>query len=1211
MEKRDLDTLKSAIEKARKLNSVIVDDSEELKKSENMVQLLEKEKKFKEDLSKAADAKQYQELFDLLDVVLELGMPETVPEVKRGMDIRAKIEEVTKKLEAAIEGEGDASSESLGSITALLKTATEMELGGKFDVLEKASEFLKSVEALRAELKAAVDKQAVPKAIELMTKAQKMKMDGEIMDAADVLCGTAKEVMETLRTVLIVADLPALPPLDENGRVPKIDGDEEAPQLLDVVGLEKSLGDAKRLKLDEGFVEEAGEDGEVGESPGETIKKASVVMEKVSKVLEKLAKFLEEAGVSTEDHAADSGFFEADVIGKSGAKPKVPAGKQLDAAGYKEQLKSVVDNLSESRNVRLDPSHPVLTGGHRLRVQIQLQILVEEDKAFGPVTTPPAHVDALDQTLAEATELGVTKSTCTALEPATNILSYHLGRRDLNDTMSRVQAQRSEFYENTGKDETSEAHLLKLHQLVEQVHAAQKACDIAEECEEVVRSQALCEMIEEEDRILATIEAATMKRNLAELSHTLLAVDKLVKQGDGYVRDRAEVVAARELQKELLSVYHNDEVVLQGFLQKEGEKNKSMKKRFFVLQAGLLKYFDKEGGKEKGEINMLDVYVVKHDSNGAKNKIFNIELKNIKRIFMLQADSSEEAQNWCDMIRNCALAANLLHTGDGDGDLGATALPGPNLDRETEVRSVAILQMLEDLKAECKSSGLEPGEQGGGGTFKGEIHRGRLTAGNILVKDDLEHIDLLYRFTETMHLMAVLCIREGPEGNQAAMFCFEDDDCTNYTGVLRLTPDSKCNIAGIADHAMQVVTPWCLVFWVASNEEHMEVWYAKIRETLDALNQDLISRKFQSKALDHIPVEVLQKAKKAAVDARTYEVTFKEKMMLGFKVKPKGDNWALVSDSNAGNGIAKGSVLMAVNERAVLSEGLYAVYEKELKEWTPPIIFKFRQPASGGGALYTTRGGKWKRQYSFLESGVMRFFRIEGSSATPVELESFFNLEGSCVRPIPKTAPIAHNRDHCFVLMGSCGQLVCQCHDSDDRNTWVATLYYAIAMANGATFVEAAVAEDDQKRRTVTSKEESKDTKAQQEHEERAIKCIASDGGRPAQVKEGWLNKRSIGNRVMHNWKKRFFRLSFYGKLVYYVSDEESMPSKGSILLTWDMTLEESTLKKHCISIKSKETEVYLQAESQAEMNIWMAALRKVVDMSTASSDYSKTRFVT
>ena len=94
--------------------------------------------------------------------------------------------------------------------------------------------------------------------------------------------------------------------------------------------------------------------------------------------------------------------------------------------------------------------------------------------------------------------------------------------------------------------------------------------------------------------------------------------------------------------------------------------------------------------------------------------------------------------------------------------------------------------------------------------------------------------------------------------------------------------------------------------------------------------------------------------------------------------------------------------------------------------------------------------------------------------------------------------------------------------------------------------------------RTVASQKESAQTKAQQEQEELMVRSIASEGGKPAQVKEGWLNKRSIGNRVMHNWKKRFFRLSYYGKLVYYIDDGENSAAKGSIVLTWDMTLEES-----------------------------------------------------
>ena len=59
------------------------------------------------------------------------------------------------------------------------------------------------------------------------------------------------------------------------------------------------------------------------------------------------------------------------------------------------------------------------------------------------------------------------------------------------------------------------------------------------------------------------------------------------------------------------------------------------------------------------------------------------------------------------------------------------------------------------------------------------------------------------------------------------------------------------------------------------------------------------------------------------------------------------------------------------------------------------------------------------------------------------------------------------------------------------------------------------------------------------------------------------------------------------------------------------MTLEESTMKKHCIALKSPGQEVFIQAANPEEMQEWMQALRKVIDISTASSDFSKTRFVT
>lgn len=88
------------------------------------------------------------------------------------------------------------------------------------------------------------------------------------------------------------------------------------------------------------------------------------------------------------------------------------------------------------------------------------------------------------------------------------------------------------------------------------------------------------------------------------------------------------------------------------------------------------------------------------------------------------------------------------------------------------------------------------------------------------------------------------------------------------------------------------------------------------------------------------------------------------------------------------------------------------------------------------------------------------------------------------------------------------------------------------------------------------------------EAKERAIRCMASTEGGAAVVMEGLLTKRSIGKTLVHNWKKRHFRLYYFGKLAYYVAEKDSADSettdrysrttaKGSLVLTWDMQVGE------------------------------------------------------
>merc|ERR1711924_583785 len=103
--------------------------------------------------------------------------------------------------------------------------------------------------------------------------------------------------------------------------------------------------------------------------------------------------------------------------------------------------------------------------------------------------------------------------------------------------------------------------------------------------------------------------------------------------------------------------------------------------------------------------------------------------------------------------------------------------------------------------------------------------------------------------------------------------------------------------------------------------------------------------------------------------------------------------------------------------------------------------------------------------------------------------------------------------------------------------------------------------------------------------------------------------KRSIGKTLVHNWKKRFFKLYYYGKLAYYVKQDDNEP-KGSLQLTWDMQVRAASHRSNSFQLKSASVDATMQASDPQQMAEWMQALQKVIDGSVQGSDQSQTRFV-
>jgi hypothetical protein len=283
-------------------------------------------------------------------------------------------------------------------------------------------------------------------------------------------------------------------------------------------------------------------------------------------------------------------------------------------------------------------------------------------------------------------------------------------------------------------------------------------------------------------------------------------------------------------------------------------------------------------------------------------------------------------------------------------------------------------------------------------------------------------------------------------------------------------------------------------------------------------------------------------------------------------------------------------------------------------------------------------GSGWCTNFVWLKNGCLTFYDTD-KDGKPAALVGFFYLEGSCVRPLQPSSTKTHTQHHsggsghghgknhggqdastvpahCLQLVGSCGALLLQAKDQGEQLQWVSTLYYAIALCNSADFVQACLQEAS--RSSVASREEA----MAREQKERAIRCMmggdSNTGAMAAVVMEGLLTKKSIGKTLVPNWKKRYFRLYYYGKLAYYVGDPssndgqaKSTEAKGSIQLTWDMQVHVSTSRTNSFQIKSPASnEITLQAPDPATMATWMQAIQKIIDSSVQGSDQSQTRFV-
>ena len=96
------------------------------------------------------------------------------------------------------------------------------------------------------------------------------------------------------------------------------------------------------------------------------------------------------------------------------------------------------------------------------------------------------------------------------------------------------------------------------------------------------------------------------------------------------------------------------------------------------------------------------------------------------------------------------------------------------------------------------------------------------------------------------------------------------------------------------------------------------------------------------------------------------------------------------------------------------------------------------------------------------------------------------------------------------------------------------------------------------------------------------------DFGKP--IIQGSLFKRAV--KSGRNWKRRFFRL-YPDRLSYSTSERGRV--KGSMVLTEDFYVSDSTLRTHGFMVSDFETTYYLAADSAELKMFWMHAIAKVI----------------
>lgn len=259
---------------------------------------------------------------------------------------------------------------------------------------------------------------------------------------------------------------------------------------------------------------------------------------------------------------------------------------------------------------------------------------------------------------------------------------------------------------------------------------------------------------------------------------------------------------------------------------------------------------------------------------------------------------------------------------------------------------------------------------------------------------------------------------------------------TEVVDLYDIFPSCSVFETNLGQFAFELVTPRKVLHVKSDSREVTAAWIHNIRNAIAESEPDMTD-------------PILQLAITKMEEDVFYDVSFHEDKPLGVVLERSGE-WAIVKLSSfRDTGVSIGSALSSVNgESCILQPYQFAI--GKLKNWKPPLHLGFRQSPKKNGYLVKLsrqrKGGShrnWKTRYFSLGEGRLVYKDDDDPNAS---LKGDVPLMGSAVSLVSSSET---GKFFCFRVVSGVTSLVMQGETQEEMMDWAATLYHAIAIANG------------------------------------------------------------------------------------------------------------------------------------------------------------------